>query len=263
MLRHAKTLERCELRAQDGKIGHVDDFLFDDWQWKVRYMVVDTGTWLHRRRVLVSPAAFGPPEFERHMIPVRLTRDQVRGSPPVETAAPVSREEEALLAQYYNWPMYWVSAGFAAPGFVPPMMPADFEALGGGERGRHPARRPVDDAAAAGTAAPDPHQARSIRNVCTYGVEASDGAVGHVDDFLIDDRTWDIRCLVVATRNWLPGKRVLIAPAWIEDVDWEQARVHVRLTRGAIKGSPGYDPAEPVSAEYTSHLQDYNGQRRS
>lgn len=262
MLRNAKKLERCELRAPDGKIGHVDDFLFDDWQWKVRYMVVDTGNWLNQRRVLVSPAAFGPPEFERHMIPVRLTRDQVRRSPPVETAQPVSREEEAQLAQYYNWPLYWASTGFADPGFVPPILPADFESLGGSERGRYPARRRVDDPAAAGTAAPDPHQARSIRNVCTYGVEASDGAVGHVDDVLIDDRTWEVRYLVVAMRNGLPGKRVLIAPAWIEEVDWEHARVNLRLTRAAIKGSPGYDPAEPVSAEYTSHLHDYYGQRR-
>lgn len=261
MLRNAKKLERCELRARDGKIGHVDDFLFDDSQWRIRYMVVDTGTWLNSRRVLISPVSLGPPEFERHMIPVDLTREQVRKSPAVETAQPLTREQEAILAQYYNWPVYW-TAGFADPGFVPPLMPLDFEAAGGGERGRFPARRRIDDPPGSPTAAPEPHQARSMRNVSTYNVEATDGAIGHVDDFLIDDRTWDIRYLVVTTRNWLPGKKVLIAPPWIENVNWEEARVHVRLTRAAIKGSPVYNPSEPLSSEYTSHLHDYYGQPR-
>lgn len=261
MLRTAKKLERCELRARDGKIGHVDDFLFDDVQWRIRYMVVDTGTWLDSRRVLIAPVALGAPEFERHMIPVDLTREQVRNSPLLENVAPLTRDQEARLVQYYNWPTYWTS-GFADPGFVPPMMPVDFEAAGGGERGRFPGR-PRDEAAhGAPTAAPEAHHTRSMRNVATYNVEATDGAVGRVDDFLIDDRTWDVRYLVVSTRHLLPGKKVLVAPPWIENVCWEEARVQVRLTRAAIKGSPAYDPNEPLSSEYTSNLHDHYGQPR-
>lgn len=263
MLRNVKKLERCELRARDGKIGHVDDFLFDDRQWTIRYLVADTGHWLESRRVLISPAALAAPEFERHMMPVNLMRDQVRHSPPVDSVYPLSREQELLLTQYYSWPAYWSSAGFADPGFVPPMVPLDFEAAGGGERGRFPARPHADNPGSARTvpAQDEPH-VRSIRNVSTFNLEATDGPVGHVDDFLVDDRTWEIRYVVVATRNWLPGKKVLVAPAWIEDVDWNGARVQVSLTRAAIKASPPYDPSEPLSSEYTSHLHEYYGRPR-
>lgn len=261
MLRNAKNLERCELRARDGKIGHVDDFLFDDRQWKIRYLVADTGTWLDSRRVLIAPAALGAPEWERHMVPVNLTRDQVRKSPPVNGAQPISREHEMLLSQYYNWPPYWGAAGFPDAGIAMPVMPV---ALGAGPSAAG-ARNSGRGATGEPPSAPTPlqeHHTRSMRRVSTYYIEATDGRIGHVDDFLIDERTWEIRYLVVDTRNWLPGKKVLIAPQWINEVGWDDARVHVGLTRATIKGSPAYDPSEPLSSEYTAHLHDYYGRPR-
>ena len=68
--------------------------------------------------------------------------------------------------------------------------------------------------------------------------KATDGTLGHVADFLIDDSTWDVRYLMVDTRNWLPGRKVLVPPSAIEDIDWENRQVRVRLNREELKRSP-------------------------
>ena len=66
----------------------------------------------------------------------------------------------------------------------------------------------------------DPHL-RSSAAVTGYHIQATDGDIGHVEDFLLDDRSWTIRFMVVDTTNWWAGEKVLIAPAWIERVDWD------------------------------------------
>jgi hypothetical protein len=244
MLRNAKDLEQFELRARDGKIGHVVDFFFDDQRWTVRYLVVDTGTWLDSRKVLISPVAVSRAEWDRRLLPLNLTQDQVRHSPRIDTEQPVSREHESALLQYYNWPSYWGVAGFPDVGFVGSVIPV-------------PSYAPPPDVrkeSAGGTVVHEDHHLRSVRAVTGHGIEAVDGMIGHVDDFLIDDRAWEIRYLVVDTRNWWPGKKVLIAPQWIARVGWDEAKVHVDLSRHAIKSSPAYDPSGPLTPDYAAQL---------
>lgn len=258
MLRHAKELERYELRARDGKIGHVHDFFFDDRAWTVRYLVVDTGTWLDSRRVLISPAAICRAEWDQRLLPVNLTQAQVRNSPGVDTEQPVSREYEAALIQYYNWPAYWGAPGFPDVGFalpivpiVPMMPPAAGRPSAGG--GKAPA--------GGGTAVHEDRHLRSVRSVTGHAIEATDGAIGHVDDFLIDDRSWDVRYLIVDTRNWWPGKKVIIAPQWIHEVGWDEAKVFVDLTRDSIKDSPPYNPTQQVTPDYAGQLHHHYGRQ--
>jgi hypothetical protein len=261
MLRHAKELEHYELRARDGKIGHVHDFFFDDRAWTVRYLVIDTGTWLDSRKVLISPAAVSRAEWDRKCLPVDLTQEQVRNSPGIDTEAPVSREQEAALTQYYNWPAYWGAAGFPDVAFplpIVPIMPPDIAGAGGRD---HPdlAARGAKRESRAGAAVREDHHLRSVRAVTGHAIEATDGAIGHVDDFLIDDRSWEIRYLIVDTRNWWPGKKVIVAPQWIHEVGWDEAKVFVDLTRTAIKSSPAYDPTQQVTPDYAGQLHEHYG----
>ena len=256
MLRNAKELEHCELRARDGKIGHVHDFLFDDRQWVVRYLVIDTGPWLDRREVLISPTAVSRAEWDRRLLPVDLTREQVRQSPRVDIEQRLSPEQELALTQYYSWPMYWggfPDVGFALP--VVPIIPPRAEATPATEEARH--ARAVESSTVA--AVHEDRHLRSVRTVTGHAIEATDGAIGHVADFLIDDRSWDIRYLLVDTRNWWPGRKVILAPQWIREVGWDDARVHVDLTRTAIKTSPAYDPAAPITPDYAGHLHRHYG----
>jgi hypothetical protein len=194
------------------------------------------------------------PEWEQRVLRLNLTRQQVEQSPAVDTQQPVSREHEAALMQYYNWPVYWGAAGFPDAGLGVPMVPlvmpgADDPALGArqAEKKARPAFVTED------------YHLRSVRAITGDMIEALDGSLGHVDDFLIEDDTWAIRYLVVDTRNWWPGKKVLIATNWIDDMSWKAAKVRVGLTRDEIKSSPAFDPEKPLAPEYLDELHRHYG----
>lgn len=262
MLRNAKELERCELRARDGKIGHVHDLFFDDRQWTVRYVVVDTGTWLNSRKVLLSPIVVTGVDVANRLLAVDLSQAQVRNSPTIDAEQPVSREQETALMQYYNWPSYWGVAGFPDVGFsgaAIPMIPIDLAGAGGID---DPVRSRRPGVVGATSTAEHEHHLRSVRAVTGHSIEAIDGGMGHVDDFLLDDVSWAIRFLVVDTRHWWPGKKVLVAPEWISSVGWNEAKVHVDLTREAVKSSPAYDAAKSVTPEYSQQLHEHYGRMR-
>jgi PRC-barrel domain len=228
MLHSLAGLRHFHIHASDGDIGQIVDSYFDDERWVVRYLVARTGGWLSGREVLISPYSIDRVDESAHAIRSRLKREQVQLSPSVDTAQPISRREEAALLSYYGYPLYWPYASFWAWGAEPTVMP------------ELPA--PLDpDAAAESRQDPEVHL-RSAREVNGYHVEGSDDAVGHVEDFLFEDSTWAIRYLVVDTRNWLPGRRVLISSQWLREVSWPERIVEVDLTRAAIEHSPGFDP---------------------
>lgn len=230
MLRSIKSLRGYTLRATDDDVGKTREFYFDDRSWTVRYLVADTGNWLVDRLVLLSPASLGNPDWERKVFPVKLTVEQVEKSPRINADEPVSRQMEIDLHGYYSWAPYWHGAAYLAAAQVS----AQKERKG------------------------DPHL-RSTREVIGYHIQATDGEIGHVDDFVVDDESWAIRYMVVDTRNWLPGKKVLVAPQWTADMDWAGRRVSVDLGKKVIENGPEFDPSLPVNREYEVRLYDYYG----
>jgi hypothetical protein len=267
MLRNAKTLRNFSLRARDGLIGETKDLYFDNREWTVRYFVVDTGTWLKSRKVLISPEAINRPQWDEDaasaVLPVNLTRDQVRHSPDIDTEKPVSRQREDELRRYYSWSAYGggVFLGGGIPATDVPMIPTrDIPPPSGYESGSR-AQESAEGDIAIHEHEGDPHL-HSCSAVTGYHIGATDGEIGHVEDFLVDDRTWEIRYLVVDTRNWWPGKKVIVAPAWIREINWSESKVSVDLDRATIQRSPEYDPARPVTADYAGRLHDYYGRGR-
>jgi uncharacterized protein YrrD len=253
MLRNAKTLLGHELRARDGRIGHVGDFYFDDRRWVVRYFVVETGGWLDGRTVLISPVAVHAPEWEKRSLPVDLTKEQVRNSPGIETHM-VTPEDEVRLAGYYSWPPYWIAPGFLEGGFGLPFIPLP---------AAQPASRPVASDGPSetdGQRERNGHRLRSVHQVTGHAIEAVDGAIGHVEDVVLDDETWRIRFVLVDTRNWWAGKKVLVGPERIRGVNWDEARVLVDLTRAEIQLSPEFDPRSPNATDYAHQVEDYYAQ---
>jgi hypothetical protein len=220
---------RTARNPTDG-VGKVREFYFDDRFWIVRYLVADTGNWLVDRLVLLSPVSLGDPDWDEQVFPVTLTREQVEGSPRINTDEPVSRQMETELHGYYGWAPYWNAAAYiAAP------LPRNADQREG-----------------------DPHL-RSTREVIGYRIQATDGGIGHVDDFIVEDDIWTIRYLVIGTGNWLPGKRVLVSPGWTREVNWAGRRVSLDLFKGVIQDSPEFDPSAPVNREYEVRLYDYYG----
>jgi hypothetical protein len=98
-----------------------------------------------------------------------------------------------------------------------------------------------------------------MKDVSGYSIQATDGEIGHVDDFLVDDVAWTIRYMIVDTGNWLPGKKVLVSPRWIAHVDWKNSDVYVNLSREAVKTGPEYD-ADKLDREYEKQLYKHYGQ---
>lgn len=241
MLRSINELRDYVLAAEDGEIGRCRDFLFDDRTWTVRYMVADTGKWLPQRKVLISPASLGDPDWKTQLFRVMLTKSQIEGSPELETDAPVSRAYEREWYAHYNWSPYWYGGGIWGPGAIPQAL-AD------------PPRETLE-----GDDTETDSHLRSAKEVTRYHIQAKDGEIGHVEDFIVDDETWTIRYVVVDTRNWLPGKKVLVAPGWASRIDWKDAKLHLDLEREIIKNGPEYDPSTPVNREYETRLYDYYG----
>jgi hypothetical protein len=237
MLRSASHLQRYRLLGSDGDLGSVGDFLFDDRLWVVRYVAVDTGKWLPGRLVLISPAAVDSPDWESRSLTVALTKEQVESSPSIAEDQPVSRQREIELHAHYGWAPYWMAGPDAAA----------MTAMDSSRRGDV-----VVDTAG------DPHL-RSSNEVTGYHIEAKDGDIGHVEDFILEDETWTFRYLVVDTKNWWPGKKVLVAPSWIEDIRWGDRKVAIDLTRERIRQGPEYDPSAPVNREYETRLYDFHG----
>jgi sporulation protein YlmC with PRC-barrel domain len=246
MMRNVKDLRGYAIRATDGVIGTVDDFYFDDEDWGIRYLVVDTGKWLSGRKVLISPIAIGSPDWMIQELPVSLTTAQVKRSPDIDTRKPVSRQHEAEYSRYYGYPYYWGGAGFWGMGAYPGSLTAEDTI---NEKLRAAASPPRDT--------PDDCHLRSSNAVIGYQVHATDGDIGHIDDLLVDDQTWAIRYLVVNTHRWWSGRRVLVAPRWIDDVSWSMARVSVDLTRDAIKSAPPYDSEAEFDRQREQALHDH------
>jgi uncharacterized protein YrrD len=224
----ATQLYKAPVDATDGEVGSVHDLYFDDRDWSVRYLVVDTGTWLSRRKVLVVPEVIRSPWHGEPSLPFKLTRDQVKSSPNVDTAKPISRQAEQFLHSHYGWIPYWEVPGVPAPPPPPPPVTSVND------------RREVITLVEESAAAPRLH---SAREVSSYRVQASDGEAGHVSDFLIDDDLRRFLFLVVDLEEWLSGKKVLIPPRLVARIDWVDSRVEVDTSARVINTSQEYESA--------------------
>ena len=251
MIRSMKALHGFTICTTDGDVGTVRECYFDDMSFTVRYLVVDTGKWLSGRKVLLSPIALHAVRLEHKCVEASLTKAQVEKSPDIDTDQPVARQHETNYFGYYGYAPYWKgenlwgASPYPHPGSLAPEHHAGFG----------PERRWVW-AVRRGT---NPHL-RSSHVVTGYRIKATDGDIGHVEDFLVDDESWAIRYLVVRTGRWCSDRKVLLAPAWIEQVDWHHSEVHVKVTRAQIEKSPKYDPTRPIERAYESQLEGHYGQ---
>jgi hypothetical protein len=209
--------------------------------------VVDTGKWLPGRKVLISPIALGGVDWEGKKLQVKLSRQQVENSPDVVTHKPVSRQYEIALSKYYGYPYYWTGPDVWGPAALPEV----------------PIEGVLEREGEANEVLPEEDlHLHSVVEVAGYYIDATDGQIGHVDDFIVEDTTWEIRYLVIDTRNWLVGKKVLIAPGWIHRVNWRDSKVYVNLSRDTIQNSPEYDGSLPVAREYETQLHQHYDQPR-
>jgi uncharacterized protein YrrD len=237
-LRSMAQIQGSDVLALDGEIGRVVDTYFEDGRWIVRYLVVDTGNWLTGRKVLISPHSVKHIDDRLHSVSVDLTCERVRLSPDIDTDKPVSRQHEAEYFRYYGYPPYWYSwhsPTYWAAGVMPPT-----GNLTNPDRTELEERRIADERKRGEQ--PDSHL-RSCKALLTYRVKgADDDDIGHVGDFLFNEATWAVRCLVINTGNWLSGRSVLVHADSIREVDWAVSVVKIGQSREEIVNRPPFDP---------------------
>jgi sporulation protein YlmC with PRC-barrel domain len=246
MLMAGSALKGYAIEAKDGRLGTVKDVLFDDRTWKVRWLVVDAGTWLTGRKVLVHPSFVAQADYVGRSLAVTLTMAQVKDSPDIAQDRPVSRQMETSLYDYYGWDPVWGGSIFGGG----TMTQAFGAPYGAGLALREPALPEIhhDDG--------DPNL-RSIDAATGYHMHAKDGFIGHVENFLVDDESWDIRYLIVDTKNWWPGKHVLIAPAAVTEMSWSRHRIELDVSCDQVRESPPWEPATVIDRAYEERLHSH------
>jgi hypothetical protein len=252
MMQVISALKGYAIEASDGRIGTVADFLFDDASWRVRWLVVDCGTWLTGRKVLIHPSAISRADLDQQQFLVSLTKAQVEKSPELAEDQPVSQQMENQLYTYYGWDPLWGGPYLSeTPGAMAwPYMAPPYFGLGlntGEAQGKRASLR-----------GSDPH-VRSVNEVMGYHLHAVDGEIGHIENFMIDDADWSIHYFVVDTRNWWFGKRALISPLAVKSIDWFDRHVELDVSREQIKSSPPWDPFDAFSQLYAKRLHEHYG----
>jgi hypothetical protein len=246
MLCSTRELDGLKLSARDGDVGHAREVLFDDRHWVIRHVVADTGAWLTGRKVLISPHSIAKVDLDARRLELTLTRDEIENAPGIDTDKPVSRQQEVSYYDYYGYPYWWAGPGLWGAAAYP--LPA------AGMLPRAEEDTTSREAAEAKREAADPHL-RSSKEVTGYDTVATDGDIGHIEDFLFDARSWQIRYVVVDTRDWLPGRHVLVSPEWITGIEWNDRRVRFKVTREAVESSPQYQRGSVLSADQVRRVQ--------
>ena len=215
MLRSLRDLIGYQMEGLGDTLGYVRDFYFDDHEWIIRYIVADTHRWLPGRDVLVSPRHAGDADWASRSLKADLTRDQIKQCPGVEEDLPVSKQEKLDISDVTLWAPLWYPVGTPVVGMPVPLSAR----IEGEEEEEEPSAKTWDP------------RLRSAREVIGYAVSTPQDRVAKIHDFVLETDGWLLRYLVADTGGWLSGKSVLIAPLWVERVDWANAEIHVDLTQ--------------------------------
>ena len=215
MLESTHLLTGFSLATEDGEIGSIKDFYFDDQYWNIRYLVVETGNWFFGRKVLISPHAIQGLAWENRQLKVNMTKDQVRSSPSIDTDLPVSKQLEKKLNDYYAWPNYGrAGLGYPTTGMV---------------KVSRTIKSDVEDDTGA-----DPHL-RSYRHVRDYKVYNPEGFLGETADFLVDTVDWNLPYLVIEMADAPGGAMIAIPSNQIASIDFSTYAVSVTLPKEELK----------------------------
>ena len=214
MLREAQQVIGCAIGATNGEVGKVEDFYFDDQAWTMRYLVVETGAWLNRRKVLISRRDLGDPQWDRKLLTASITIEEVKSSPPINTTKPVSRQHELLFLSHYQNPRYWECAG------PPTVAPTPTGQLLDAKFGWSDAQFSNAVAVLNHRGANTNEHLRSCNAVLQYSIRSQNGDLGTVHGLLLEEEDWTIRYLIVRTGHWWRYHPILVGVESITSVNW-------------------------------------------
>ncbi len=250
MLRKLSVLKGYQVNGKDNDFGKVKDLYFDQKEWILRYIVVDTGNWLIDEKTLISTDSFANIDHVHEKIEVELTTEELERGPSLKKNKPVSKVMEERLTKHFNWPLYWTGYGTnqvvapaaMQPGYVIRKNPLDFD--------YQPTEQNTNEEIIK-------TNLRSFNEVTGYHIQANDGEIGHLENLFAEEESWIIRYLLIDTRNWLPGKDVVIAPEWIKNISWNKEKIIINKDQATIKNAPEYNPDIPIDRKYENEIYEH------
>jgi len=238
MLKNLKKILNFKILARDSNdfFGKVKDIYFDDENWTVRYLELDTGRWLSQSLTLISPYSVIEVDWDARAVWVNLTRKQIESGPKPDAHKPLNRHYEYKFNNHYGLPNYWAS-GYGVEidgiwgGSFTPTLPDNLDLY-------------ID----VNTKENIDLHLRSMNEILGYHIQAvGDDDFGAVNDLILDDNTWGIRYIVIDTHKFWPGgKKILFSPAWVERFEWGSRKLITDFHRKVIENCPVYNPELPI-----------------
>lgn len=252
MLRNLKKIFGFTLFGEGQEYGTIKDFYFDEDKMKIRYGIVDTGTWLKNRKVLISPKEFMKPDFEHGVLPVELTKKEIEESPPISKEKPLSQIMEEKVTNYFEWPKYWIGTSTGEPVNANFLLGEKIKEMRQNKTNKEQREKYI--VAREGNKETN---LRSSKEVIGYNIKAIDGEIGKLDGLIVEDNYWLIRYLIIDTGKWLPSRKVIFPPEWLEGISWNKEQIIFPFSKEEIRHAPDYDPDVPVSRVYEEKLYEY------
>ncbi len=221
MLRNFNKIKNCVVQGTDGIIGTVSDVYFNDQTWQIRYLLADTASWLDGRYVLVSSESLLAPKWETGSFPAVVSQAQIKDGPSFEIDQPIDWKKEREICAYYRWATYY------------PMDEKELSVF--------------------------PGILTSANGLIDFSLKATDGEIGKIINFVVEDISWTVRYLIVDTSKWLAGRKVLLSPIWTKCIMWSDHLVEVDLTKEQIEQAPEHDPFQPIDRVYEERLYKHYG----
>jgi hypothetical protein len=240
-------LIRDTLLLNDGSVATVVCIYFDDQSWKVRHFVVRVDGQDPGREVLIPPQVIRRLTEQSSSLTIGLTRRQLESAPSADSQLPISRHHELQISNQVDQPSLRSRTALDSA------RPWDFICFGWPP---HQVQGLLFDPTIDPSRLIQPHQPRAIpaqphlrssQAVKGYRLHARNGQIGHLEDFILEEPDWNVRYLEIGTRNWLPGKHVLMPPTWIRDMNWALHQVLVDLDRETIRTAPPYDSCQAIT----------------
>ena len=261
MLFSLRDIQGFKLQTVDGNFGEVKAFLIDDFDWVVRYLIVDIDDRMSDRHAILSPRAVSGLSVEDRVVVVNVDLDKILNSPSVEIDQDLSRELERQLSDYYNWPYYWEPTEYPVtrPGDLTAVPLIEMELERQQEEQELIPETGVTGDSAAGSGDSNFHL-RSTHEIFGYTLYTSNdqGNAGKLHDFIVQDENWSILYMVADTGGLLSsGRKVLVAPTWVEAINEDERRIEVNLSENTIKNSPEFNTTLDLTSEYQTRLSDH------
>ncbi|MFM0209520.1 PRC-barrel domain containing protein [Paraburkholderia sediminicola] len=227
-------------------MGKVDQIYFDVHNWHARYLVIDTSAWGYGQKIWAPPCCIHQIDFDSSVVKLNLEQQKMLGSPAIDTLKPISRFQEARLVNYYGCKPYWEEANA-------------HDALQCSSRTTSPAEvvepEKRDRMTLHTNAVNIKVHLLSIKQAGGYTIEAVDGPIGRIRDFVFDDETWLIRYLTIDTREWWQSKsEVLLSTESVDSIDSAASTIFTTLSREAIQQRPVYLDDVPLRRMYETQF---------